>query len=445
MQPTTKKLGNSSSEFKEPAVQKHFILRNQPAKSVGHGSTVSSWQSRDSLQSSQHSPQKLVFPETIYIPNGSNRQEIKPSPFPAAPPSASGTGGFSTPLPLEEIGEEFEEEDVYKSRAGRIGLNGSMQDTSRREPTQLRTIDIDAIPTIGTQGSDGNEMIELKKYIPSYQQDIDSRNDLDLELNKSILQTRGFDTSENNIIDNMDLEPSFSRSRRSSQFREEVFHQSIQKFKVEKIKKADKYSRDDQDIAVQYELSKYPAYYVEEDSEDLTQGRVWEPSLDFHVPPPSLLLSYNTPKREGKLPQPIESTRSKKYPSFVPANASESRRAKHQSFEVEETILAVPSKSEEPKGYRRLPPPILMTKVTSGTGSRNDRPVDLPKAVNIHYSNQKQRDRDEDSTSSVGLRTRRSQATSQPRDQRSFEIGLSSRKRERELSEFLLGNKGIYR
>lgn len=441
MRPTIRKLGNSSTEFKEtPAPQKHFILRNQTAKSASHGSTVSSWHSRDSAHSRPESPQKMVFPETIYIPNA---QPDNPITLGHNPPSASGTGGFSTPLPLEEIGEEFEEEDVYKSRAGRIGLNGSMQETSRREPNQLRTIDIDAIPTIGTQGSDGNEMIELKKYIPSNQHEISSRNDLDFELNRSILQTQGFDTSENNILGDVDQERILDDSR-GSHSREAILPESLYNPKAGKFKKRDKYTKEDQEIAVQYELSKYPAYFVEQDSEELN-GRVWEPSIDFHVPPASLLPYYNTPKGEGKLPEPKEANRSKKYPPFVPANPGESRRAKHQSFEVDEKLVSLPSKSEEPRGYRRLPPPILMNRVTSGTGSRNDRPLDLPKAVNIHYSSQKQRDRDEESVSSAAMRTRRSEAPAQQRDQRSFEIGMSSRKRERELSEFLLGSKPLYR
>lgn len=435
MQPTVKKSGSSASHIKEPsAVQKHFVLRSNATKSVGHGSTVSSWKSKDSSPSSRQSPEKMVFPETIYIPAWPPTPEVRQPPPTTAnlPPSASGTGGFSTPLPLEEIGEEFEEEDGYRSRAGKIGLNGSMQESGRREANYPRPIDIEAIPTIGTQGSDGNEMQELKRYIPTSQKDF-SRTELDLDLHQSILQTKGFDTSENDLTNGIDQDLSLRETHG-----EVSGYQTSQAARNHHVlveaAEDDDYGTEATEIAVNYELSKYAGYSDDDEYMESQHGHHFAHVIDYHIPSPSLLLSYNTPKQPA-LPehkssdyQPRIFTRPKL------ADPAQSRRAKHQSFEVEETSAPRPSRSEEPKGYQRLPPP-PSNKVTSGTGSRNDKVPGLPRAVNIHYS--KDTTRDSDSVSNLALRSHRSRG-SNSRDQRSVEVGMSSRKRERELTEFLL-------
>jgi hypothetical protein len=474
MRATIKKSGKSDSQIKESkATQKHFLLRSQPPKSVGPGSTVSSWRSKESSGSSQRSGEKMLFHETIYIQKveASIPDEIgNPA---TAPPSTTGTGGYSTPLPLEEIGEEFEEDDMYKSRAGRIGINGSVQESSQRMPIYDNHIDIQTIQTIGTQGSDGNEMDEIKNYHPSYQQQDDSGEEFDAELNPSILQTRGFDTSENEIVQGIETDyESDGRKNSSSHLGRKL--QADRRSNGTQIDDLDKFGTTERALAVDYELSKYPAYYIEDEKQgDLTKCRIIEPSVNYYVPTPSLLLSYNTPNQGMK---------------FVPAYQvqkpalAESRRAKHKSFEVDESPeksrIPIPSKSEEQSRYRRLPNPseqkqmrfLADFRVTSGTGSRNDKAGNLPRAVNIHYSKKKEnveysRDQEQsrdqhrnqdydmskdhyDSDShSFAIRTRQSFAASRyrsQRDQRSVEIGISSRKKEKELTEFLLGGQKAY-
>lgn len=442
MQPSFKKSGSSASQIKEPSiVQKHFVLRSQATKSVGHGSTVSSWKSKDSSRSSRQSPEKMVFPETIYIPAWPPTPEVKVSPpLNNLPPSASGTNGFSTPLPLEEIGEEFEEEDGYRSRAGRIGLNGSMQESGRREANFPRPIDIEAIPTIGTQGSDGNEMQEIKKYIPSTQYADNSKTELDFDLHQSILQTKGFDTSENDLTNGIDPDPSFQETH--GHFSEKkVMKAPKWDYMLAEAHEDDYYGSEATQIAVNYELSKYAGFPEDDENNELGRGQNYLRVMDYHIPSPSLLLSYNTPKQTVPPEHKSSDHQPRIFKKPAQLDSTQSRRAKHQPFEVDDFSAPRPSRSEEPKAYQRLPlPPSI--KVTSGTGSRNDKIPGLPRVVNIHYS--KEPARDGDSFSQLAMRTHRSGTSSSnhplvQREQRSVEVAASSRKRERELSEFLLG------